>query len=148
MNFWEVGASALTGAATGLAWGLGGVAGGIIKGSFHALTIAGKALTVSQSIGLLLGAATISNFAAGVAGYAMHTMGSQTESFNILKGISEGIGQTGKGILSFFTGGMYVGAGFWNVGIGAKNTVSSLIARPASKFVVNFIPNYVFDNAF
>ena len=37
--------------ATGFAYGLGGVAGGILKESFQALTIAGKALTVSQSIG-------------------------------------------------------------------------------------------------
>ena len=127
---------------------MGGIAGGIIKGTFHALTIAGKALTMSQSIGLILGMATITNFAAGVAGYAMHTAGSPTENFNVFKGISEGIGQTGKGLLSFFTGGMYVGTGFWNVGIGAKNTISSIIARSASKFVVNFIPNYFFDSAF
>ena len=77
------------------------MAGGIVKGSFKVLTIAGKALTVSQSVGLLLGTAAVTNFAAGVAGYAMHTAGSETESFNILKGISEGIGQTGKGVLSF-----------------------------------------------
>ena len=148
VNLWEVGASALTVAVTGLAWGLGGVAGGIVKGSFHALTIAGKALSASQSIGLLWGTAAVTNFAVGVVGYAMHTAGSKTENFNVFKGISEGIGQMGKGLLSFVTGGMYVGVGFWNVGIGAQNTVSSIIARSASKFAVNFIPNYIFDNAF
>ena len=148
VNLWEVGARTITGAATGLAFGLGGVAGGILKGSFSALTIAGKGLTVSQSIGSLLGTAISANFIAGVTGYTMHNAGSKAESFNIFKGISEGVGQVGKGALSFFTGGMYVGAGFWNVGIGAKNTVSSFIFRSVSKFVANFIPNYIFDNIF
>ena len=65
------------------------MAGGIVKGSFKVLTIAGKALTVSQSVGLLLGTAAVTNFAAGVDGYAMHTAGSETESFNILKGFQK-----------------------------------------------------------
>jgi len=147
-NWWEIGNASLIGAATGFAYGLGGVAGGIVKGSFQTLTIAGKALTVSQSVGLLLGTAAVTNFAAGVAGYAMHTAGSETESFNILKGISEGIGQTGKGALSFFTAGMYVGSGFWKVGVGAKNTFSSIVGRTAGRFVANYVPNYMFDNLF
>ena len=147
-NWWEIGKASLIGAATGFAYGLGGVAGGIVKGSFKALTIAGKALTVSQSVGLLLGTAAATNFVAGVAGYAMHTAGSETESFNILKGISEGIGQTGKGVLSFFTAGMYVGSGVWKVGVGAKNTFSSILGRAASKFIVNYVPNYMFENLF
>ena len=147
-NWWEIGKASLIGAATGFAYGLGGVAGGIIKGSFQALTIASKALTVSQSVGLLLGTAAVTNFAAGVAGYAMHTAGSKTESFNILKGISEGIGQTGKGILSFFTAGMYVNSGFWKVGVGAKNTFSSILGRSAGRFIANYIPNYIFENLF
>ena len=119
-NWWEIGKSTLVGAATGFAYGLGGVAGGIVKGSFQALTIAGKAFTPSQTVGLLLGTATITNFAAGVAGNAMHTASSKTENFNILKGILEGIGQTGKGALSFFTVGMFVSSGFWKVGVGEK----------------------------
>ena len=147
-NWWEIGKASLIGAATGFAYGLGGVAGGIVKGSFQALTIAGKALTVSQSVGLLLGTAAVTNFAAGVAGYAMHTAGSETESFNILKGISEGIGQTGKGVLSFFTAGMYVGSGVWKVGVGAKNTFSSILGRAAGRFIANYVPNYMFENLF
>ena len=147
-NWWEIGKASLIGAATGFAYGLGGVAGGIVKGSFQALTIAGKALTVSQSVGLLLGTAAVTNFAAGVAGYAMHTAGSETESFNIFKGISEGIGQTGKGVLSFFTAGMYVGSGVWKVGVDAKNTFSSIIGRAAGRFIANYVPNYMFENLF
>ena len=147
-NWWEIGKASLIGAATGFAYGLGGVAGGIVKGSFQALTIAGKALTVSQSVGLLLGTAAVTNFAAGVAGYAMHTAGSETESFNILKGFSEGIGQTGKGVLSFFTAGMYVGSGVWKVGVGAKNTFSSILGRAAGRFIANYVPNYMFENLF
>lgn len=147
-NWWEIGKSALLGAATGFAYGLGGIAGGIVKGSFQAFTMVGRALTVTQSVGLILGTTMATNFVAGVAGYAMHTAGSKTENFNIFKGISEGIGQTGKGILSFFTAGMYVGSGFWNVGVGAKNTFSSIIARTTVKFVSHYVPNYIFDNLF
>ena len=75
-NWWEIGKALLIVAGTGFAYGLGGVARGIVKGSFKVLTIASKALTVSQSVGLLLGTAAVTNFAAGVAGYAMHTAGS------------------------------------------------------------------------
>ncbi len=147
-NWWEIGKASLIVAGTGFAYGLGGVAGGIVKGSFKVLTIASKALTVSQSVWLLLGTAAVTNFAAGVAGYAMHTAGSETESFNILKGISEGIGQTGKGVLSFFTAGMYVCSGVWKVGVGAKNTFSSILGRAAGRFIANYVPNYMFENLF
>ena len=148
VNYWEVGAKALTGGAAGLALGLGGVAGGIVKGSFQLLTIAGKTLSISQSLGLLLGTTITTNFVAGVTGYAMHTAGDEVEEFSIVKGISEGVGQTGKGVLSFFTAGMYVGTGFWNVGIGAKNTFTSIAGRAAGRFVSNYIPNYIFDDLF
>lgn len=147
-NWWEVGKSSLIGAITGLAYGLGGVAGGILKGSFQALTIAGKTLTASQSVGLLFGTAAVTNFTAGFVGYAMHTAGFENETFNLLKGISEGIGQTGKGTLSFFTGGMYVGSKLWKVGIGAENTFSSIVGRAGAKFIANYIPNYIFENLF
>lgn len=70
-NWWEIGESSLLGAATEFAHGLGGVTGGILKELFKALTIAGEILSVFQSIGLLLGTAAVTNFAAGVAGYAM-----------------------------------------------------------------------------
>lgn len=128
--------------------GLGGVAGGIVKGSFQIMTIAGKVLSISQSVGLLLGTAAATNFVAGVTGYAMHTAGSETENFNILKGISAGIGQTGKGVLTFATAGMYVGSGFWKVGIGAKNTIFSIMGRSEGRFAANYIPNYILDHLF
>lgn len=38
---------------------------------------------------MLLGTAAATNFAAGVARYAMYTADSETESFNILKVVSE-----------------------------------------------------------
>ena len=79
-------------------------------------------MTVSQSVGLLLGTAAATNFAAGVAGYAMHTAGSETESFNILKGVSEGIDQT--------------------------NTFSSILGRAAGRFIANYVQNYMFENLF
>ncbi len=147
-NWWEIGKASLIGAATGFAYGLGGVAGGIIKGSFQALTIAGKALTIYQSIGLLMSTAAVTNFTAGVVGYAMHAAGSETENFNFLKGISEGIGQTGKGLLSFFTAGMFVGSKIWNVGVGAKNSLLSTFGRAAGRFIANYVPNYMFENLF
>lgn len=93
---------------------------------------------------MLLGTAVVTNFAAGVAGYAMYAAGSETESFNVL----EGIGQTGKGVLSFFTAGIYVGSGVWKVGVGAKNTFSSIIGRAAGRFIANYVPNYMFENLF
>ena len=147
-NWWELGKASLIGAATGFAYGLGGVAGGIIKGSFKALIIAGKALNVSQSVGVLLGTAALTNFTAGIAGYAMHTAGSETESFNVLKAVSEGVGQAGKGVHTFFTGGLFVASGIWKVGLGAKNTIGSMIVRSAGKYVVSFLPNYFFENLF
>ena len=147
-NWWELGKASLIGAATGFAYGLGGVAGGIIKGSFKALIIAGKALSVSQSVGVLLGTAALTNFTAGIAGYAMHTAGSETESFNVLKAVSEGVGQAGKGVHTFFTGGLFVASGIWKVGLGAKNTIGSMIVRSAGKYVVSFLPNYFFENLF
>ena len=147
-NWWELGKASLIEAATGFAYGLGGVAGGIIKGSFKALIIAGKALSVSQSVGVLLGTAALTNFTAGIAGYAMHTAGSETESFNVLKAVSEGVGQAGKGVHTFFTGGLFVASGIWKVGLGAKNTIGSMIVRTAGKYVVSFLPNYFFENLF
>ncbi|MBQ7314724.1 MAG: RHS repeat-associated core domain-containing protein, partial [Clostridia bacterium] len=147
-NWWGIGAAALTGAATGLAYGLGGVAGGIVKGSFSALSIAGKTLSISQSIGVLLGTTVLTNFAVGVGGYALHTIGSTNENFSLLKGISKGIRQVGKGGISFFTGGMFVGAGGWNVGVGAQNTFSSMVGRAMGKFVANYIPNAILETLF
>ncbi len=54
-NWWEIGKASLIEAATSFAYGLGGIAGG--NGSL-------QALTVSKSIGLLLGTAVATNFAA------------------------------------------------------------------------------------
>jgi len=141
-NWWEIGRSSLIGAASGFAYGLGGVAGGLLKGSFHAISIAGKALTVSQSVGLLLGTAAVTNFAAGVAGYAMYSAANGMQNFDIVTGVSEGIEQLGKGLLSFFTAIMFVGVGAWNVGVGAKNTFGSIVGRSISRF----IENCIFDN--
>ena len=148
-NWWEIGKSALLGAATGFAFGLGGVAGGIFKGTFSVLSIAGKSLSVYQSVGLLFGSALTTNFVSGLGGYAMHVAGSPIEDFNIINGVSEAFGQTGKGLFSFFTAGMFVSSGIWNVGAGAKNTLfSTLIARPVAQYIMNFLPNYFFENAF
>ena len=145
-NWWEIGKASFMGAATGFAYGLGGFAGGIVKGTFKTLTIAGKMLTVSQSVGLLLGTATITNFATGMVGYSMYTAGSKTEDFSIVKGVLEGISQTGKGVISFFTAGMYSGSGLWKIGAGTKNTFTSIAGRAAGRFVSNYIPNCIFDN--
>ena len=147
-NWWEIGKAGLLGAANGLAYGLGGVAGGILKGSFHALTIANKALTVYQSVGLLLGTALATNFAAGIGGYALHVAGSETENFDWVKSFSWGIAQTGKSALSFFTAGMYVGVGGWNVGIGAQNSLVSVMGRTAGRFIASYLPNYIFNTFF
>ena len=147
-NWWNIGGATLLGAASGLAYGLGGIAGGIVKGSIGAISVAGKAFSVSQSVGLLLGAAITMNFAAGIAGYAMNVAGAENEEFNIQQGILAGIGQTGKGVLSFFTGGMYSGMGIWKIGKNVKNPAYSIISRSVGRFVANFIPNTIFEELF
>ena len=147
-NWWEIGKAGLLGAANGLAYGLGGVAGGILKGSFHALTIANKALTAYQSVSILLGTAMVTNFAAGIGGYAMYVAGSKEEHFNWAKGISWAMGQTAKSTLSFFTAGMYVGVGGWNVGDGAKNSLVSIVGRAAGRFISSYIPNNLCNTFF
>ena len=50
--------------------------------------------------------------------------------------------------MSFFTAGMYVGSGVWKVGVGAKNTFSSILGRAAGRFIANYVPNYMFENLF
>ncbi|MBQ2805390.1 MAG: RHS repeat-associated core domain-containing protein [Clostridia bacterium] len=147
-NWWEIGKSSLIGAASGFAYGLGGVAGGIIKGSFQALSLAGKVLTVSQSVGVLLGIAAATNFAAGVTGYVLSMAGSNEENFSLSKAILEGVGQMCKGIISFLTGGIYSASGVWNVGERAQNGLSSIVIRSVAKFVFNFLPNLVVDLLF
>ena len=75
-------------------------------------------------------------------------MVNKQKQFDVRTGISKGLGQIGKGALSFLTAGMYVGTGFWKVGTGAKNTVSSAIARVAGKFFANYVPNHIIDSLF
>lgn len=149
-NYWEIGKGALIGAASGLAYGLGGIAGGIVRGSVKALTIAGKALTVSQSVGVLLGVAASTSFIAGFGGYALHTAGTPEDDFNFFKGISEGLGQSVKGLLSFGTGGMFGGAGVWKFGqkIPVGKQIVNAMYRGAARFAANYIPNYVIDGIF
>jgi hypothetical protein len=88
------------------------------------------------------------NFAAGVGGYALHVAGSETEEFNWMKGVSWGIAQTAKSGLSFFTAGMYVGVGGWNVGDGAKNTLSSIAGRAAGRFISSYTSNSIYNTFF
>lgn len=149
-NYWEIGKGALIGAVSGLAYGLGGIAGGIVRGSVKALTIAGKALTVSQSVGVLLGVAASTSFIAGFGGYALHTAGTPEDDFNVFKGISEGLGQSVKGLLSFGTGGMFGGSGVWKFGqkIPVGKQLVNAIYRGAARFAANYIPNYVIDGIF
>lgn len=130
-------AKAVSGAATGLACGLGAGAAGIIKGSFAAI----GTLSTFDSVGFLVGTAAITNFAAGVGSYAIEN----SEGFNVVKGISEGIGQVGKGMLSFCSGGMFVSANLWQVGASAKFNIGEAISRGVAKFLANLIPNYIFD---
>lgn len=118
-----------------------GVAGGILKGSMVAL----KGLSVAQSVGFLLGTATVTNFASGMGAYAIRLAGDRNKKFNAREMIWSGIGQSAKGITSFYFGGMMVGAGFWNVGKGAKNTINPII-RGISKFPSTFVPYKIIDD--
>ena len=146
-DFKEIGKEILLGSATGFAFGLGGVAGGIVKGSFQAITVAGKTLSVAQSVGFLLGTALTGNFVAGFAGYAIQNAGT-SEKFNIGSGILEGIGQAGKGLVAFFAGGLYTASGFWKVGKGAKNSPVGLVVRAFTKYLLTMTPNNLLEELF
>ena len=146
-DFKEIGKEILLGAATGFAFGLGGVAGGIVKGSFQAITVAGKTLSVAQSVGVLLGTALTGNFVAGFAGYAIQNAGT-SEKFNIGSGILEGIGQAGKGLVAFFAGGLFTASGFWKVGKGAKKSLVGLAVRGFTKFLLTMTPNNLLEELF
>lgn len=143
INWWNVGAAALFGAATGLALGLGGVAGGIVKGSLAAI----GHLSVYQSVGLLAGIALGTNFVAGMGVYGLREAGNEETSFNPLMMLSGGLGQMFKGGLSFAMGGMLVGSGVWNIGKGIPNTINPIL-RAAAKTTATFIPNMLIDNIF
>ena len=149
-NYWEIGKGTLIGAASGLAYGLGGIAGGIVRGSVKVLKIAGKVFTISRSVGLLLGVAASTSFIAGFGGYALHTAGTQEDDFNFIKGFSEGIGQSVKGILSFGTGGMFGASGVWKFGqnIPIRKHIINAMYRGAARLAANIIPNYVIDAIF
>ena len=146
-DFKEIGKEILLGSATGFAFGLGGVAGGIVKGSFQAITVAGKTLSVAQSVGFLLGTALTGNFVAGFAGYAIQNAGT-SEKFNIGSGILEGIGQAGKGLAAFFVGGLFAASGFWKVGKGAKRSPVGLVVRAFTKYLLTMTPNNLLEELF
>ena len=134
---------ALLGAATGLAFGVGGAAAGIVKGSMSAVSLFGTSLTAAQSVGLLLGTAAVTNFAAGIGAYTIESS-SKGGNFDVFTGVSKGFGQLGKGMVASTLGSAFVGFGFWNVGVGATNSISSIVARIATKFLLERFPNYIF----
>lgn len=90
---------------------MGGIAGGIVRGTIKVLTIASKALTVSQSVGLLLGVAASTSFIAGFCGYVLQTSGTEEDDFDFLKGLSEGLSQSIKGFFLFGIGGVFGASG-------------------------------------
>ena len=142
VDYTKVGTKALLGAATGLAFGAGGAAAGIVNGSMSAISLFGTTLTAAQSVGLLLGTAAVTNFAAGVGAYAIESS-SNGNGFDTLTGISKGIGQLGKGLVSATIGASFVGFGFWNVGVGASKSACSFIGRVSAKFLLELFPGYV-----
>ncbi len=146
-NWYEIGKEAIIGAATGFAYGLGGVAGGVVKGSLKALTLFGKTLSISKSVGFLLGTAAVTNFIAGEGSYLLNMIETKSK-FNIVSALSEGVRQTNKGLLSFFTAGMFVSSKMWNVGSNSKNNLTLIIGRALAKFFANYIPNYTIDNLY
>ena len=98
----------------------------------------------------MLGVATSTSFIAGFGGYALHTAGTPEDDFNIFKGISEGLRQSAKGLLSFGTGGVFGASGVWK--FGQKNPIRKQIAnamcRAGARLAANYIPNYVIDAIF
>ena len=136
----EIGCKAILGAATGFAYGAGGVAGGIVKGSIATI----GTLTRVQSIGILLGTTTAINFAAGAGVSVAHNLQNR-ENIDVLNATTAGIGQAGKGVFSFFTGGMYSASSIWSVGKNAHNSLCSIVARSAGRSLISFIPNMIFS---
>lgn len=132
----EAGVGALTGAATGLAFGLGASAGAIIAGK-----VAIGSLTVTQSLFVLGSTAITTNFIAGIGAYAIRYGINEN---NIDKMIFSGLGQAGKGIVSFGFGMFFAGTGNW----GSMKEFSKIFSRTTVRYVLSYIPNYYFEETF
>ena len=132
INFREVGASALKGAALGLAFGFGGIAGAVAKG----------ALSIGVSIGQMVAISLGANLAAGMGAYAIQYAG--TDDFNAGKMLINGFIQTGEAAFNFLLGGMFSSGGIWNVG--NQNRRVGLAPRVVAKFLLTRIPFFAFDS--
>ena len=71
-----------------------------------------------------------------------------TKVNNVVKGVSQGIKQTGKGLLNFYFGGMMVASRIWPLGPGAKGSFSNLILRSTARMAISFIPNEILNTLF
>ena len=132
INFREVGASALKGAALGLAFGFGRIAGAVAKG----------ALSIGVSIGQMVAISLGANLAAGMGAYAIQYAG--TDDFNAGKMLINGFIQTGEAAFNFLLGGMFSSGGIWNVG--NQNRRVGLAPRVVAKFLLTRIPFFAFDS--
>lgn len=144
VNWWQVGADMLLGAASGLALGAGGAIGGIIKGTIKV----GLSISKAAAISLTLGLSVTTNIAAGMGSYAMEYAGGQHESFNPLIMIMNGLGQGVSSLFDTFVGASFVGAKLWNVGKNVHNSLSSIISRSIGRYVATAMPKYIIEELF
>lgn len=137
IDWTEVGVSALLGAALGAAYGIGAGAGAILMGKVAAI----GTLTIGQSFILLASTAATINFTAGVLAYSIRN--SDDQNFHYGKMIMFGLGQTGKGMVSFLCGSFFAGTGNWIPG-----NWGNMLARSVIRQIISFIPQYYLDNTF
>lgn len=144
VNWWQVGADMLLGAASGLAFGAGGAIGGIIKGAIKV----GLSISKTAAISLTLGLSVTTNVAAGMGSYALEYAGGQHESFNPLVMIMNGLGQGFSSLVDTFVGASFVAGNVWKVGKGVKNSFSSKIARTVGRSIITALPKYFIEELF
>ena len=73
-----------------------------------------------KSVGVLVGTALVTNFAAGMGVYALREAGNENTKFNFGMMMSGAFGQMFKGALSFAMGGIMSGSGLWKIGKNGK----------------------------
>ena len=144
INWWQVGADMLLGAASGLALGAGGAIGGIVKGTIKV----GLSISKTAAISLTLGLSVTTNVAAGMGSYALEYAGGQHESFNPLVMIMNGLGQGFSSLVDTFVGASFVAGNVWKVGKGVKNSFSSKIARTVGRSIITALPKYFIEELF
>ena len=124
---------------------VGGIAGGLGKGTMTALSIAGKTLTVVQSVTLLTGMVATTGFAAGSIGYVAK-QSIDNQEISPLKAFSRGFGQMGKNLSTFIVGAFMGASGTYQIKEQGVQKVLYMMCRTVAKAAICFVPNCLFDS--